>query len=198
MNRPSPRRGARASEVQDKGQISTPPLPLLPPVRNRNLILRANDKDGLGLNTRGLGKIGLTPEMNIEDSRVRWRVRHHPIVKLHPWIKLRGNPGKIRLAAIEREIEFHLAPRQIHPRNGRFPFNPNDLSRLEHCPSRRRNQPRTISGPGRGCGRCPECLRSKSKRQRQHHQHELSGFHVRSPSEYAFPVNSYLWNSFIT
>ena len=66
-----------------------------------NLMERPNGKDGLGLNTRALGKGPLAPEMNIEHGRIRWRIRHNPIVKLHPWIKLWGNPGNVTSAAIQ-------------------------------------------------------------------------------------------------
>ena len=91
---------------------------------------RADHKSGLNLKTFGLRVISQTPEADVQHRRVGGRIRDGPIEMFLPRVTLTCNPRKCR-AAIERQANLRLTPRQVHVhvRKYRLPFNPDNLSR---------------------------------------------------------------------
>jgi hypothetical protein len=92
-------------------------------------------KWGSGLRAIAFGVIRFTPEADVQDRRTCRRVGNNPIEKRSSRIELRRNAEWEGSAAIQRQINFQLTPRQVHIGKNCPAFDPDLLPGMRTCPA---------------------------------------------------------------
>src|SRR5450755_224364 len=98
------------------------------------------------LDASGFGEKLLTPEANVQDRSGGGRIPNSPIETKNPTrarVEMYGcKDQREALAAIQRQANLRLAPRQVHGKFGkqRLPHDPDLLPREDNISGLRRNQ----------------------------------------------------------